>query len=340
MEVFFLDVAQGTCQVVLIGNRTAIVVDSGTRNSRLPLQFLKRMGIEHLAAILTTHSHSDHMGGATAILGEYGDRVDSIGFVQDDLFLDTPYWKRICEWIEDGTIHRSQLIRLECSANPRVVWPNDSSRQSALQDAALRVFAPLPVQNLQAQQQQNPNATSAVLVLDVGTKRIIFAADSEMVQWQDIHQSHGTIPCDVMSVPHHGGAIHGSAAELAWLYQDAMNPGIAIISLGTTNTYGHPREDVVQALTSCGAIVMCTQMTKRCSEDLESVRRRHLVQRYLGASSTTPHYAAAGNSRSVACAGSIRVEISRDHLTVDLLSAHQSMVDKLPVHPVCPLCRK
>ena len=93
MEVFFLDVAQGTCQVLLLGNRSAIVLDSGARNGRVPLQFLKRMGIDHIAALITTHSHDDHMGGATAILGEYQDMIDVIGFVKDDQFLATSFWR-------------------------------------------------------------------------------------------------------------------------------------------------------------------------------------------------------------------------------------------------------
>lgn len=339
MEVFFLDVAQGTCEIVLVGNRTAIVIDSGTRNGRLPLQFLMRMGIDRLAAILTTHSHSDHMGGATAILGEYGGRIDRIGFVQDDLFLDTAYWKRLSQWVDDKTIRRDQLVRLECSPNPQIIWPDASSRPHAPQGVALRVFAPLSVQNIQAQQQKNPNATSAVVILDVGKKRVVFAADSEMVQWQDIHRTHGTIPCDVLSVPHHGGAIHESPDDLSWLYRDALNPHVAVVSVGTTNSYGHPHEDVVRALTTCGATVMCTQITTRCSGDLESVRRNHLVQRYIGASSTTAEYTKAGNSRNVPCAGTIRVEVAPNQFVVESLAAHQSMVDQLPTNPTCPLCR-
>lgn len=333
MEVFFLDVGQGTCQVVITGNRTAVVIDSGTRNSLLALQFLKRMGVSRLAALLTTHSHSDHIGGATAILGEYGRQIDTIGFVQDDRFLDTAYWKRLCQWIEDGTILREQLVRLECGPRPQIIW------QDVGLHASLRVFAPLPVQNLQAQQQHNPNATSAVLILDVGTKRIVFAADSELIQWQDIHRSHGTIPCELASVPHHGGAIHKSPSELTWLYRDALTPGVAVISVGTTNRYGHPNEEVVRALTGCGATLMCTQMTSRCSGDLESVRRNHIVQRHFGQSSITPQFTSANESKNVPCAGTIRIEIAQNEFRVDSIVAHQSFVDRLPRNPTSPLCR-
>lgn len=334
MEVFFLDVGQGTCQVVLIGNRTAIVIDSSTRNSRLPLHFLSRMGIEQLAALITTHSHSDHLGGATAILGHFGESIDRIGFVQDDMFLGTAYWKRISQWLADGVLHREQLARLECNPTPQVIWRDRSLH------AALRVFSPLPAQNLMAQQGKNPNATSAVLILDVGTQRVVFAADSELVQWQDIHRQHGCIPCGIMSVPHHGGRIHRSPADLVWLYQDAVRPGVGVVSVGTTNTHGHPREDVIKAIRATGGSVLCTQMTAQCSHDLEAVRKKHLTQRYTGASSITRQTTKAGRSRNIPCAGSIRVEVVADNMTIEPFTEHQRLVSTLPTRPACPLCRR
>jgi competence protein ComEC len=95
MEVFFLDVAQGTCQIILLGDRRAIVLDCGVPNDRLVLQFLRRLGIEYLDRLIVSHSHSDHIGGAVSVLGEYQDRIERICFVQDDLFLQSSFWRRV-----------------------------------------------------------------------------------------------------------------------------------------------------------------------------------------------------------------------------------------------------
>ena len=43
MEVYFLDVGQGTCQIILLGARRAIVIDCGTSKDRTVLHFLQRM---------------------------------------------------------------------------------------------------------------------------------------------------------------------------------------------------------------------------------------------------------------------------------------------------------
>lgn len=334
MEVFFLDVAQGMCHIMLVGDQTAIVIDSGsgakTKQSTIPLQFLQRMGIKKIAALLTTHSHKDHMGGAVNILGHYQDQIARIGFVDDGTFRTSPYWVRISEFINEGKLDRDCLIRLECSSIPQVVWENSSL------NAKFQVIAPLPIQNLQATEQETPNATSAVLVLDIGTKRIVFAGDSEFIEWKDIHREHGTLHCNLLSVSHHGGDIKCSQDELAWLYRDAVKPEVAIISVGTTNTHHHPREDVVRALTECGAKVMCTQITKQCNNDLEFVRSISLPKRYDGASSETKCLTrSSGNSKNVACAGTIRVEIDERSVKVESLIAHQALVDQIQ----SPLCR-
>ncbi len=65
MEVFFLDVGQASCNIILLGDRRAIVIDSGSGKGSLPLKFLKRCRVDRIAALVVTHS--DHIGGATCV---------------------------------------------------------------------------------------------------------------------------------------------------------------------------------------------------------------------------------------------------------------------------------
>ncbi len=291
------------------------------------------MEIDRIAALLTTHSHQDHMGGAAAILGEYQDMIDVFGFVKDDQFLETAYWARLSELIYQGLIQRNQLVRLECNPVPQIIW------QDTKLNATLRVLAPLPVQNIQAEQHRNANATSAVLILDVRSHRIVFGADSALVEWQDIHAMFGKIACDVLATPHHGGTIHTDQAALDWLYNDALGARHAVISVGTTNTYGHPRADVVRSLRASGATVLCTQMTEQCSDDLESLRTSITPKTHVGASSNVKQLNLSGRSRNVRCAGTVRVKLVAGKLNIDNLSAHQVAVKNLPQKSKCPLCQ-
>lgn len=339
MEVFFLDVAQGTCQVILLGGRRAIVIDCGLTNDRIVLQFLQRMGVDHIDRLIVSHSHDDHIGGATAVLGEYQDRISQICFVQDHRFLESAFWARISELLKSKCLTADSLVRLEATARPQTIW-SDSSRA-----IRLRTFSPVASENLRAQVAGTPNPTSAVLFLDVQEQRIVFAADSEVDQWREIHRRSGKrAVCRVLAVPHHAGRAHSSPDELDWLFDEAISAEVAIVSVGTTNTHKHPRPDVIQALTSRGTKVMCTQFTRQCNSGtraLEFLRPGVLQpQLFQGRSSAKEDLTDAGHSRNVACAGTVRVEVTDKGLVVDRLRDHQRAVDQISASTsVCPLCR-
>ncbi len=336
MEVYFLDVAQGTCQILLLGSRRAIVIDCGIRSDRLALQFLQRMGVEHIECLIVSHSHDDHIGGAVSVLGAYQDRISRICFVQDHQFLASAFWGRISELWKSDQLTRDQLVRLEVTDKPQEIWSDDA------RSLKLTTYSPAAVENLLAQESETPNPTSAVLFLDVRGERIVFAADSEVTQWREIHRKFGgRMTCKVLAVPHHAGRAHNSLDDLDWLFGEALDVDVAVISVGTTNQHKHPREDVVSAMTSRGTKILCTQITRRCHGQLESLRPGVLrPQTLVGRSSASHDVTSRGNSRNVACAGTIRVDSTNAGLVVDRLNDHQRAVDKLPQTAThCPLCR-
>jgi len=57
----------------------------------------------------------------------------------------------------------------------------------------------------------------------------------------------------VLKVGHHGSSTSSSDAFLA-----AVNPDVAVISVGAGNMYGHPNNDVLYALSRIGAEVLRT----------------------------------------------------------------------------------
>ncbi len=335
MEVYFLDVAQGTCQIILLGNRTAIVIDAGSRNDQIPLQFLKQFHVERIAALLITHSHADHIGGATAILGDYQGMIDLIGFVDDGQFRQSEFWSRVKFLLDNQSLAEDQLFRMEVKNVPEKIWEN------AVSPGVLRVFSPTAYQNLIAQDQHNQNATSAVLILDVNDKRIVFAADSTIDQWRSIESKHGKINCDVLGVPHHGGRIHQNVNEIQWLYEQAIQCAVAVVSVGTTNQHKHPLPEVLVEITRSGGRVLCTQMTLQCCGNLESIRPGLAQTGLLGRSNPKKELTGLRkNSRNVACAGTTRIAIKDGILSVDRIASHQQGVDRLLENGFDPICRR
>lgn len=339
MEVVFLDVSQSTCQVILLGGRRAIVIDCGTKNDSLLLQFLKRAGVENIEALIISHSHSDHIGGAVSVLNEYQGRITKIGFVQDHLFLDSAFWARISTLLKEKKLSSNHLVRLEYDQKPKIVW-SDSAK-----DFKLLTYSPSAAENLLSQAEKTPNPTSAVLVLKHNKERILFSADSDVSQWKEVHSRVGRkLTCKVLSVPHHAGKVHTRFDDLNWLFKEAIGADIAIVSVGTSNTHGHPREDIVRALRGSDTHVMCTQFTRKChsgNRNLEFLRPGVLKpQSLLGRSSATQDLTASNNSRNVACAGSVKVSIGKSGIVVDRLNDHKKAVDDLVMNKkICPLCR-
>ena len=336
MEVYFLDVGQGTCQVILLGERTAIVVDCGSKSDRTALHFLKRFGVEYIARLIVSHSHDDHIGGAPGILGEYRDRIERICFVQDDIFLKGNFWARISELLQQDVLTKSQLVRLERCDCPQLIW------SEATTDSRLRTYSPTAAENLLAQDAAEQNPTSAVLFLDCGRNRIIFASDSDAEQWDEMRAKAGRrFDCNILAVAHHAGRTHQSAEALSRLFGENVRPDVAVISVGTSNTHGHPRNDVIHALKDVGATVVCTQITRKCSRDLEALRPGVLRPiNIVGRSSPTPDFTSSGNSRNVACAGTVLARVTHEALSVERLAAHQAAVDGLgAADQGCPICR-
>ncbi len=172
--------------------------------------------------------------------------------------------------------------------------------------------------------------------------------------WRRIRARLGAaIPGNVLAVPHHGGRVSSRrtpgeapedyrrrvAEEQRWLYTQAVTCSLAVVSVGTSNDYGHPRQESISAMRQAGMVVMCTQITPGCHDDLERLRPGVIRPAVPSQSRTTPDTTRGGHSRNLACAGTVIAEIGSDRVTIQRLREHQAAVDQLasdgPGHPLC-----
>jgi competence protein ComEC len=337
MEVYFLDVGQGTSHLILLGNRQAIVVDAGPKTDSILFQAIARYSVERLVRFVTTHSHSDHVGGAERILSTYTDSIDELWFLDDPQLRKSRFFRRIRQLVDDKELLPSQLRRIERDSLPREIYADDSS------DLRLTILSPDFATNLAAIDDGDPNKTAAIIVLQVGSVRIVFGSDSWFEQWKAIHaERNRPLNCDILAVPHHGGNMGQSADEgFRLLYGDIIRAKNAIISVGTRNTFGHPKPIVVDALRQSGATVICTQITDKCCHNLEAVRRGLLSPlEPVRQSLATKKMNASYKSQRVACAGTVVADISNDRVAIRNLLSHQGGIDALAKEPFgCPICR-
>jgi hypothetical protein len=131
---------------------------------------------------------------------------------------------------------------------------------------------------------------------------------------------------------------------LEWLYQQAIKTPVAIVSVGTSNTYPdqHPLPPQIEAARRGGSCrILCTQITARCSDDLERLRPGVLEPQSLPCQSQPiATFTSSGQSKDVACAGTILVQIGPDAVQVLREEDHEQVIDlKLNTAADHPLCR-
>lgn len=333
-ECCFVDVSQGSANVILIGDRRAIVIDCGPRSaSRVLVRILEYFGVESIAALVVTHNDADHCEGAELLLSQYARAIGTIYFLEDRPSSKNWFLPRVRQEIEGGRLAKNQVRRLE---RDEVIYQDETK------GLVLQVLFPGLLDNIDGRESGRPNATSGVLKLRCQSRSVVFSGDLGYAELRTLSQDGADpIECDVLAVPHHGARLtrRGDSQAHRRVYERFLRCKTAVVSVGSSNQHRHPSQDHITALRAAGAQVLCTQVTERCCDDLERLRRGVYRSSLPGASVPTPRLTTAGRSKLVACAGTILVEIGPDVVHVQGLEEHQRRVDQLVdtagAHPLC-----
>ena len=355
-ECYFLDVGQGTCQVINLGGGSAVVIDCGRSYQVLGDLLRRRLRVKRIEALILSHNHSDHTGGLPGLVRQYRKSIGRIYLLQDQpagRMQGMRQFSFLREEFQDGNIPAPiPLIR---SGENRWLFSSSDSADSV----RLELLFPTFFDNIDGQAAGNQNYTCGVMRLQCGNKRVLFPGDAEIDAWRSINEARDERPveCDVMAIPHHGGQIvryrkkknetygelhEAIAADLEWLYTKAIKSDTAIVSVGTSNSYPdqHPLPPQIDAVKKSGACVMCTQITGRCSDGLERLRPGVLDPGTMPCQSRPTTTTSAGQSRDVACAGTVVVQIGPDEIRVERQTEHRNAIDsKLTTSADHPLCR-
>ena len=88
---------------------------------------------------------------------------------------------------------------------------------------------------------ENLNNMSAVLKLTYGEVSFLFTGDIEADAEKAMCDAGIDLKSTVLKMPHHGSSTSSTPRFIS-----AVNPEIAVISLGEDNEYGHPHDNIVK----------------------------------------------------------------------------------------------
>ena len=104
---------------------------------------------------------------------------------------------------------------------------------------------------LSPEEKHNANESSAIMKITDNGKSIVFTGDA--TEEEEIAATTAPIKADVLKISH-----HGSKTSSAFEFLQAVQPGLAVISVGADNKFGHPAPETLEKLQEIDAKVLRT----------------------------------------------------------------------------------
>lgn len=217
-----IDVGQGQALLLTCGGESAMVDTGLPATARQVTDYLWRQGVKGLKYLFVTHPHSDHCGGARAVLEKVGaKRLVIPEYLSPEAALATAG-----DWV---------------GATDTQIAVTHTGETFRLGDAVISVLHPGAGNAI-----EDMNDLSLVLLVEYSGKRLLLCGDLSGEVELQLLDAVG--PVDILQVPHHGSG--GSSCEE---FVNALSPDYALISCGENNDYGHPHDSVLERLQDVGA---------------------------------------------------------------------------------------
>jgi competence protein ComEC len=246
LQVSITDVGQGDSILIKSPSNQYILVDGGPNPDTICLEVGEALPFwEHsINMVILTHPHDDHVSGLVEITRRYN--VNEVlsppdSFLKAENASASPAYEEFRKIIADKNIEctaaqEGQIIDIG-GANIEVLNPPDKPYEDTDSDI---------------------DNNGVVLRVSMDNISFLFSAD---LYWDgELHLvcNHPILQSTVLKVSH-----HGSKSSTRSYFLNAVDPQVAVISVGAGNRFGHPSEETVERLnTYVGEDMVFTTMNR------------------------------------------------------------------------------
>ena len=234
LHVELLDVGQGDGILITTPVGQRILIDGGP-----DLTLLERLGEElpfldrGIDLMVLSHTDADHVTALPSVIERYN--VKKVLMTGVDAH---------------SSRYRAFLDAIEKS-DAEVILANSSNDIDLGDGLVLDVL--WPIESLLGQEVEDPNNASVVAKLIWKDHKILLTGDAEEEVEREILIHGADVSSDILKVAHHGSKTSSSTGFLL-----AVDPDLALISVGSENNFGHPHQEILDRYENMGIEVKRT----------------------------------------------------------------------------------